>query len=764
LPTARQHIQIESLRDSIQVKLTPRFTLAFIVYALALLVGVGLLAYQNGRSLLRANTISELEGTALRKEDNLNRWVEVKAADISALASDPVVVTQALAVLMADPNSADFRTPREAFVAILEPRLTPNEYVQVSLINPETGLVVASTMPNEEGKLMANQPFFMNGQSGPYVENPVYSEDLQAFTMIASAPLYSTEGQLVALLAAQLDMESLNLLISRRTNLHETDDAYLVSTSQMFVTRARFIDEPALLAQPIQTEPVKRCVQGESGVMEADDYRNIPSFVAYRWIPDRQMCLVVKIDQAEAYRPIRAFGGTIAVTSAVALLVAAAVAVALARSMTHPILALQRGVARFANGELNVRLNSTSRDELGQLASEFNKMAGVLAEEQTLLRQRAEQFFNVTPDMLCTLDVSGRLLDLNPAWEQTLGYTREELHGKLLTNLIHPDDLAATTVAIQRVIKETTGRFESRCRHKDDSYRWLAWVVVFAPQDQLLYVAARDITERRMDEEKLRQQTEELKRSNQELERFGYVASHDLQEPLRLVSEYVQLLGRRYQGKLDPDADEFISFALDATNRMKSLLADLLTYSKVASREASHGPVLIERTLERVLENLQFIIEDVGAVITYDPLPAVLGDGEQMVQLLQHLIGNALKFRGIEPPRIHIGVRPLARQWLFFIRDNGIGIDATYTEQVFGIFQRLHHQDQYPGTGIGLAIARKIVERHGGRIWVDSEPGKGATFYFTLQPVESWLPEQVPARVVTPRPRDKVTDRAKDLI
>jgi light-regulated signal transduction histidine kinase (bacteriophytochrome) len=197
---------------------------------------------------------------------------------------------------------------------------------------------------------------------------------------------------------------------------------------------------------------------------------------------------------------------------------------------------------------------------------------------------------------------------------------------------------------------------------------------------------------------------------------------------------------------------------------MKNLLADLLAYSKVAAGEPQHAPVPMERTLQRVLDNLQFTIESVDANITHDPLPAVLGDDAQMAQLLQHLIANALKFRGAEPPRIHIGVRRLGERWLFFIRDNGIGIDAQYTEQVFGIFQRLHHQEQYPGTGIGLAISRKIVERHGGRIWVDSEPGKGATFYFTLEPVEGWLPEQLPAKAVSPRPRDKVTDRAKDLI
>jgi PAS domain S-box-containing protein len=731
---------------------------------MALLGTVGWLAYQSGRASLRSTTISELEGTALRKEDNLNRWVQTKAAQITAMAADPILILQVNTLMSAVPGSPEFQAATESLVTKIKPRLATSGYVQVSLIDPQTGQVIASTMAEEVGQLKTDEPYFLSGKTATYVENPHYSAALQAFTMSAATPLYGAGGQLLALLAAQLDLEELNVLIGRRTNLHETDDAYLVDTSHVFVTRPRFIDDAASLTQPLQTEAVNRCLQQKSGVVEAVDYRNTPAFVAYRWMPERQMCLVVKIDQTEAYQPIRAFGGTIALISVLALVVATAVAIALARSMTRPILALQSGVARFATGELGLRLDETPRDELGQLAAEFNRMAEALAEEQTILRRRSEQFFNLTLEMLCTLDSAGRMLDLNPAWQRTLGYTTDELQGRPLNDLIHPDDLPVTRVALERVANESSGRFENRCRHKDGSYRWLAWVAVFSPQDQLLYVAARDVTERRLDEEKLRQQTEELKRSNRELEQFGQAASRDLQEPLQLVSNYVQLLARRYQGQLDANANEFISFTLDATNRMKSLLADLLAYSQVGSRQVEFTPVSMETALERVLENLQIPIQNVDTVITHDPLPAVLGDETMMIQLLQQLIGNALKFRNVEPPRIHIGVRQLAANWLFFVRDNGIGIDPQFTEQIFGIFQRLHRQDQYAGTGIGLAISRKIVERHDGRIWVDSEPGKGATFYFTLPPVEGWLPAQIPAQVVTPRQRHTVTDRAKDLI
>lgn len=746
------------------MKLTPRFTLAFILYATALLLVVGLLAYTSGRNTLHDNTIAELEGTAQRKEDNLNRWVDNEQSDLRALATDPALLSTVSTLMTARPDSAQFRTAHDKLIASLKTRLAPSAFLEVSLLRPDDGQVIASTTAAEEGQVQADQSYFINGLSNPYVDNPIYSTATQIFMMTASSPLLSVDGDLLGVLAARLDLASLNAVIARRTNLHETDDAYLISPSNLFVAEPRLIPDRSVLQMGIYTEDVNRCLQKQTGVVQASDFRGVPAFMAYRWIPDRQLCLVVKIDQAEAYHPIRVFGGTIVLISILGLLVAAGIALALARSLTRPIVALQDGVARFSDGELDLRLDESSHDELGQLAAEFNKMAEALTEQQTHLRRRAERFFNLSLDLLCTINSSGRLLDLNPAWEQTLGYSREELRGHLITRLVHPDDLELTTSALQGVSSETPGRFESRIRHKDAEYRWLAWVVVGSAQDQILYAAARDVTERRIAEEKLRKQAEDLERSNQELEQFGYVASHDLQEPLRLVTNYVQLLARRYQGELDEDADEFIGYALEGTDRMRNLLADLLAYSQVGTSVKEFVRVSLEETLKRVTDNLQLVIEANNAVITHEPLPPVLADDIQMMQLFQNLISNAIKFKSKELPRIHVGVRQLEERWLLFVRDNGIGIDPKYTEQVFVIFQRLHQPDQYPGTGIGLAIARKIVERHGGRIWVDSESGKGATFYFTLPPVETRVPEAAPPQVAKPRAKDTVTDRASDLI
>jgi light-regulated signal transduction histidine kinase (bacteriophytochrome) len=251
----------------------------------------------------------------------------------------------------------------------------------------------------------------------------------------------------------------------------------------------------------------------------------------------------------------------------------------------------------------------------------------------------------------------------------------------------------------------------------------------------LILLAIEDITERKRAEEALAQRTAELQRTNEELSHFARIVSHDLNEPLRMVSSYLQLLAQRYRGKLDADADEHIAFAVDGAQRLQALIQDLLAYTRVGGKVQEFTAVDCEALLQHTLGDLQITIEENGATVTHDSLPTVHGDAVQLGIVFQNLISNALKFRSQAPPRIDISARQDGSQWVFAVRDNGIGLDPRNAARIFQVFQRLHTHREYPGTGMGLAICKKIVERHGGRIWVESTPGKGSTFIFTISDI-----------------------------
>lgn len=316
------------------------------------------------------------------------------------------------------------------------------------------------------------------------------------------------------------------------------------------------------------------------------------------------------------------------------------------------------------------------------------------------------------------------------------GYAEKDLIGMPSEQIVFPDDREKVRVNAKKMLKgERSTPYEFRIINSDGMPRWVKESVVSVPYNGRRAVLGNfmDITEQKNTEEELNKTLAQLKRSNSELEQFAYVASHDLQEPLRMVASYTQLLARRYQGRLDDDADEFIGYAVDGANRMQHLINDLLTYSRVTTRGKEFIPTDCEKVFDNAIANLQAAIEESGADIRHEPLPEVLADATQLSQIFQNLIGNAIKFRGNNPPVIHVSAKQIDDEWLFSFNDNGIGIETEYQDRIFLVFQRLHSKAEYPGTGIGLALCKKIAERHGGRIWVESEPGKGSTFNFTIQ-------------------------------
>jgi PAS domain S-box-containing protein len=344
------------------------------------------------------------------------------------------------------------------------------------------------------------------------------------------------------------------------------------------------------------------------------------------------------------------------------------------------------------------------------------------------------------PDAMVVVNQAGEIVLLNLQAEKQFGYSRDELIGQQVKNIIPEgfaerliaDDLRSAADALAQQIG--TG-IELSARRKDGSDFPIE--IMLSPLDSaegvLVTAAIRDISVRKAAEATLGQKVEELKRSNEELGQFAYIASHDLQEPLRMVASYTQLLAKRYKGQLDADADEFISFAVDGASRMQQLIEDLLAFSRVATTGNALLDTSSEYALEQALQNLHWAIKDSGADVTHDPLPTVQADEMQLVQLFQNLIGNAVKYQSPGIPRVHVSVASRGKAgWAFAVQDNGLGIDPQYFERIFGMFQRLHKRDEFSGTGVGLAICKKIVERHGGTLGVESQLGEGSTFTFVL--------------------------------
>ena len=401
-----------------------------------------------------------------------------------------------------------------------------------------------------------------------------------------------------------------------------------------------------------------------------------------------------------------------------------------------------------------------------------------LRAEQSLQEseQRYRSLIVATTSMVWTTDADGKVVDDIPSWRAFTGQSKQEVLGWGWSDVLYPEDRARTRERWQRSVDaRLLYETEYRIRRRDGQYRTVAvravpvldndgcireWVGTCTDitdrkqveeelaryREQLEDMVARrtaeleavnrqlekEIGERKVAEEGLRRTAEQLTRSNEELEQFAYVASHDLQEPLRVVVGYVQLLERRYKDRLDADAHQFIQYIVEGVARMQQLISDLLNYSRVGSKGKPFGDVDLNAVLDRALSNLEAVIEESGAIVTSDPLPEVSGDETELTQLFQNLIGNAVKYRSERRPEIHVSAERDGHQWVFAVRDNGIGIEREYWDRLFVIFQRLHTRKKYAGTGIGLAVCKRIVKRHCGKIWLDSQPGQGSTFFFTL--------------------------------
>jgi len=419
----------------------------------------------------------------------------------------------------------------------------------------------------------------------------------------------------------------------------------------------------------------------------------------------------------------------------------------------NDVLRMAAASGRYAESAIRVRRDGREfladvivtalRDSAGRLMG-FSEISRDLSESRKS-EAKYRGLLEAAPDAMIVVNQHGEIALLNLQAETQFGYSRDELVGQKVETIV-PEGFAERLIADalrspEDALAQQIGTgIELVGRRKDGSAFPIE--IMLSPLEStdgtLVTAAIRNITTRKQAEAHLLEKVEELNRSNEELAQFANLASHDLQEPLRMVASYTQLLSKRYKGKLDSDADEFIAFAVDGANRMQRLIQGLLAYSRVGTKGKNLLLVSSEAAFQQAFLNLGGAIGESGALVTHDPLPAVMADETQLIQLFQNLVSNAIKYQPAGVPMVHIGaVRSDKQRWAFSVQDNGLGIESQYFEKIFGMFQRLHGRGEFAGTGIGLAICKKIVERHGGTLSVESQIGKGSTFRFALTGSES---------------------------
>ncbi len=371
------------------------------------------------------------------------------------------------------------------------------------------------------------------------------------------------------------------------------------------------------------------------------------------------------------------------------------------------------GKDRLAAVGIDITERKRAEDMLKQSEAKYRNLFEVMVEAL----QICELFWDENERPVDVL-----ILDVNPAYERQTGIGREEVVGRRISEIL-PVIEPGWFERYGEVVR--TGRPVNFEEYNASLDKWFEVHASALPERNHFAAIFTDITERKKAEE-------DLRRSNAELQQFAYVASHDLQEPLRMVTAYLGLLNKKFGGELSPQAKEYMSTAVRGSERMRQLIDDLLQFSRIDSRKKELAPVDLNKVARAVESSLHLAIGEAKAQVTIDPLPTVMADEGQMTQVLQNLVSNAIKFRGPEVPRVEVTAQHKGHDWIIAIKDNGIGIDPKYHENLFKMFQRLHTNERYPGTGIGLAISKKIVERHGGRIWVESKKGEGSTFFFTI--------------------------------
>ncbi len=622
-------------------------------------------------------------------------------------------------------------------------RRTPEEALQVKIDRP----YVQETRKLGRGEIYLS-PIDLNRENGQ-IEVPHLA------VIRAATPVVSDNGETLGMVVINVDMGKILQIVRGPARQHA---AYFVTNqngdylAHPDANRTFGFDLGKSFKLQEEFPETKRFMEGGSqrfsGLVSTPDGRQLAVATKVDYDPRdaSQFAIVGEIMPSDALESsLVTVRNRALVAAGVVLLIGLAAMAWFTRTLSRPLRQIADTAVAVAGGERSVDIGeiASRSDEVGVLARSFETMVEKVEAHERELREaeaRTSRVIDVMPEAIVVTDRNGIIRRVNERATAIFGYEQKDLLGQPVELLIpqryhgshagHREAYAAHP----EIRPMGAGRdLYGRC--KDGSE--VPVEIALAPLndgavDGQIVVSIADITRRKVGQDMLRESNEKLARSNQELMQFAYVASHDLQEPLRMVDSYMGLIERRYKGKLDADADEFIGFAVDGARRMKRLINDLLTYSRVSNRPLKVKPIDLRAEVDAVLALFQDQIEQSGATVEIGPLPRIEGDPGQIERLFTNLIGNALKFRSDKTPHVRIEAEQRGKLWEFTISDNGIGIDPDFNEKVFEIFSRLHSREQYEGTGIGLAACKRIVELHGGLIWVEPGQNGGSVFRFTL--------------------------------
>ena len=597
----------------------------FILLSLIPISIVSSLVFIRGKIIIENKTTVHLTTTNTLKSEILGQWVRHHGQILETAAAIPELAPGCLAPLMAGTPSIGCRL-RNALVPFIKTR----QFLELFLVAPDSGQVVFSTDPLQEGKFKDHQDFFKKGKTEAFVQDIFFDLATGKPVLFFARPMKDANNDLYALIVGRADLAGLSKDFEKQNLLSRTEDTYLVNKFNYFITEPRF-GKGYALKKSIANPLLESARQNGKVLGNYMNYRGAEVLGEVRWLEDIRLYIISEIQSAEAHEPVQRLKKQVLLIVLILAAVSALTGWFLAATITEPLTALINAAGHVGKGEFRIKLNARGKGELYNLVRSFEAMA---------------------------------------------------------------DRLARTMVSKEKLEKE--------------------------------------VEIRRAAEAELKSAVNDLKQSNQDLQQFAYVASHDLQEPLRMVASFTQLLADRYRDALDDKARTWIDFAVDGATRMQKLIQDLLSFSRVSTHGRRFENTDLAACLKVALKNLSLAVEESGARIETDDLPVVQADENQMVMLFQNLIGNSIKFCKDKVPEIRISSEKKEQDWEIRVQDNGIGIEPEFVEKIFIIFQRLHTREEYQGTGLGLAVCKRIAQRHGGRIWVTSRPGEGTLFHIVL--------------------------------